>query len=69
VLYADQDVHGAFIETYGQKLDLRVLSPAELASRCASAVHALTSQRLVNLTGRASPGSERMSASARVHIG
>lgn len=66
VLYAAQELHGAFIETYGQKLDLRAITPEELTSRCASVVRPARPCMLVDVTG---PGLARLGADERLNSG
>jgi hypothetical protein len=51
VLYAAADMAGAFIEAFGDPLDLRMVSRRDLARGCATTLTAKRPLRLVDLTG------------------
>jgi len=63
VLYAGQDEACAFIEAFGDPLDIRILSYRVLAEYCLSSVRTARPLRLVDLTG---PGLRQVGADARL---
>ncbi len=66
VLYAAQDVFCAFIETFGDPLDVRLVSRADLAKRCLASISSTRRLRLVDLTGE---GLRQIGADARLASG
>lgn len=65
-LYAAEDAHGAFVETFGDPLDIRLVSRADLAKRCLARITATRGLRLVDLTGK---GLRQIGADARLTSG
>ncbi len=63
VLYAGQDEACAFVEVFGDPLDVRLLVLRTLRQYCLAAVHVARPLRLVDLTG---PGLRRLGADARL---
>jgi len=63
VLYAGQDEACAFIEVFGDPLDVRILSLRILEQYCVAEVRAARPLRLVDLTG---PGLRQLGADARL---
>jgi hypothetical protein len=63
VLYAGEDDHCAFIETFGRDLGLRVVAAADLAQRGRSRIEINGRLRLVDLTGQ---GLARLRADGRL---
>lgn len=63
MLYAGQDEAGAFVEVFGDPLDVRLLALRPLKQFCLSAVRAKRPLRLVDLTG---PGLRRLGVDARL---
>jgi RES domain-containing protein len=66
LLYAGQDEACAFVEVFGDPLDVRLLSIRSLKQYCLSTIRATRPLRLVDLAG---PGLRRLGADARVTSG
>lgn len=66
VLYVARDAHAAFIETFGQVIDIRAITRIELDNRCLSWIDATRPLRVVDLTG---PGLARLGADERLASG
>jgi len=66
VLYAAEDTLGAFVETFGDPLDIRLVSRADLAKRCQARVTVARGLRLVDLTAK---GLRQIGADARLASG
>lgn len=63
VLYASEDEHGAFIETFGQDTGVRVIDETDLLARGLARIESSRPVRLVDLTGE---GLARIGADARL---
>ena len=66
VLYAAEDTLGAFVETFGDPLDIRLVSRADLAKRCLARITSTRRLRLVDLTAK---GLRQIGADARLTSG
>lgn len=66
VLYAAEDALGAFVETFGDPLDVRLVSRADLVKRCVARITATRRLRLVDLTAK---GLRQIGADARLTSG
>jgi hypothetical protein len=66
VLYVAEDIHGAFIESFGRQLGRRRLTVARIAARTFSRVRQSRPLRLVDLEG---PGLSRIGADNRLTDG
>jgi hypothetical protein len=66
VLYAGEDAHCAFIETFGQSTGINTVSSAALAQRSLARITPRRTLRLVDLTG---PGLARLGADERLCSG
>ncbi len=66
MLYAGQDEACAFVEVFGDPLDVRLLALRTLQQYCFAAVRVTRALRLVDLTG---PGLRRLGANARLIVG
>ena len=66
VLYAAEDAHGAFVETFGDPLDVRLVSRVDLTKRCLARITSTRQLRLVDLTAK---GLRQIVADARITSG
>jgi len=66
ILYAGEDDFCAFVETFGDPLDTRVVSRSDLRTRCLTKVTPRRALRLVDLTAE---GLKRLGADDRVATG
>ncbi len=67
VLYAAEDTHGAFIETFGRQLDVRIITSSTLMTKGLTRVDASRPLRLVDLAS--SGGLARLGADGRLTSG
>lgn len=67
VLYAADDFEGAFIETFGRRLDVRSVTATALAHTAVTQIEAARPLRLIDLAS--SGGAARLSADARLTSG
>ncbi len=63
VLYASEDEHGAFVETFGQDTGVRATDETDLLERVLARIESIRPVRLVDLTGE---GLARIGADARL---
>ena len=67
VLYVSAEAAGAFIETYGQRVGLRMIDRVELGRRCLAEIHFARALRLVDLSQDG--GLARAGADSRLFAG
>jgi hypothetical protein len=67
VLYAADDLHGAFIETFGRQLDVRSITSQKLVEQRLATIESVRGLRLVDLA--ASGGLARLGADTRLTAG